>query len=223
MLDVHVGCILGNAHSITFCVSITLILILLLGHSRASKMNMSYVGSHFPYFIFFRFGPRRSEKGLLIMLIRRILSLLYSVLITASVFSQNTLTIHQKDGQQFSFGFEEKPLVTFTETDLVVKTTKVELRYELLNVSKFTFDEKSIDDAVISVVNNKTSITLDEYTVCISEAKADIVVRLIASNGQILKSYKTDSDGSVTFSISELPEGTYIIASESLTCKIIKK
>lgn len=69
MLDVHVGCILGNAHSITFCVSITLILILLLGHSRASKMNMSYVGSHFPYFMFFRLGPRRSKKDYLLCLL----------------------------------------------------------------------------------------------------------------------------------------------------------
>ena len=157
------------------------------------------------------------------MLIRRILSLSYSVLITAFVFSQNTLTVHQKDGEQFSFGFEEKLLVIFTETDLVVKTTKVELRYELLNVSKFTFDEKTIDDAVNIIAENKASITLDEYIVCISGAKVDIIVRLIDSNGKTLKTFKTDSEGSISFSISELPEGTYIIASESLTCKIIKK
>lgn len=145
------------------------------------------------------------------------------VFITLSLLAQNTLTVHQKDGQEFSFGFEEKPLVTFTETELVVKTSKVELRYELSKFSKFTFDEKKIDDAVNPIVENKASITLDEYTVCISGAKADILVRLIASDGHILQQYKTDTDGSVTFSISELPEGTYIIASESLTCKILKK
>ena len=154
---------------------------------------------------------------------RRLLFSLFCVFITLPLLAQNTLTVHQKDGQEFSFGFEEKPLVTFTETELVVKTSKIELRYELSRFSKFTFDEKEIDDAVLPVVNNKANITLDEYTVCISGAKADIVIRLIASSGQILNSYKTDSDGSVTFGISELPEGTYIIASESLTCKIIKK
>lgn len=147
----------------------------------------------------------------------------FYIFITFPLLAQNTLTVHQKDGQEFSFGFEEKPLVTFTETELVVKTSKVELRYELSKFSKFTFDEKEIDDTVMPVINYKASITLDEYIVYISGAKADIVVRLIASNGQTLNTYKTDSDGSVKFSISELLKGTYIIASESLTCKIIKK
>lgn len=154
---------------------------------------------------------------------KRLIFLLFVALFVCPVFAQNTLTVHQKDGQQFSFGFEEKPLVTFTETELVVKTSKVELRYELSNISKFTFDEKEIYDSVFPVVDNKASITLDEYIVCISGAKADIVVRLIASSGHTLNSYKTGSDGSVTFSISELQKGTYIISSESLTCKILKK
>ncbi|MBO7049768.1 MAG: hypothetical protein J6W42_04040 [Bacteroidaceae bacterium] len=154
---------------------------------------------------------------------RRLSFLSLFALFVCQAFAQNTLTVHQKDGQEFSFGFEEKPLVTFTETELVVKTSKVELRYELSKFSKFTFDEKEVDDAVNPITEKKASITLDEYTVCITGAKADIVVRLIASSGQPLNSYKTDSNGSVTFSISELPEGTYIIASESLTCKIIKK
>ncbi|MCQ2069422.1 MAG: hypothetical protein MJY68_10110 [Bacteroidaceae bacterium] len=157
------------------------------------------------------------------MFMRKLSFLSLFALLVCQVFAQNTLTVHQKDGQQFSFGFEEKPLVTFTETELVVKTSKVELRYELSKFSKFTFDEKEVDDAVNPITEKEASITLDEYTVCITGAKADIVVRLIASNGQTLNSYKTDSDGSVTFSISELPGGTYIIASESLTCKILKK
>ena len=33
----------------------------------------------------------------------------------------------------------------------------------------------------------------------------------------------TDQDGSVTFSIADLPQGIYIIKSESLTCKILKQ
>ncbi len=154
---------------------------------------------------------------------RKLFVLLCATLFVAPLFSQNTLTVHQKDGQQFSFGFESKPVVTFTDTELIVKSKGIELRYELARFSKFTFDEKEIDDAVIPIVENKTSITLDEYTVSISGAKADIIVRLMASDGRTIEQHKTDADGSVTFSISELPEGLYIIASESLTCKIIKK
>lgn len=141
----------------------------------------------------------------------------------SSLFAQNTLTIHQKDGQQFGFGFEEKPVVTFTDNALIIKSTKIEVQYELAKVAKFTFDD--VEDAVVGIKADdaKASITLDEYTVSISGAEADITVRLIASDGKLLQSYKTNQDGSVTFSIAELPEGTYIIVSESLTCKILKK
>lgn len=144
-------------------------------------------------------------------------------LMPLGLFAQNTLTIHQKDGQQFCFGFEEKPVVTFTDNELVVKSTKTELCYELLLLAEITFD--TVDTAVEDIKSGsiKAGITLDEYTVNISGAKADVTVHLIASDGRQLKSYKTDRNGSVTFSISELPEGTYIIASESLTVKIIKK
>lgn len=138
-------------------------------------------------------------------------------------FAQNTLTVHQKNGQQFSFGFDEKPVVSFTDSFLVVKSTKMEVQYELALVSKFTFDD--VEDAVIGIKDDsgKSYITLDEYTICIIGMKANATVSLIASDGKLLQSCKADKDGSVTFSIAELPEGTYIISSESLTCKIMKR
>ena len=155
---------------------------------------------------------------------RKYLSFLLAMaLLPLGLFAQNTLTVHQKDGQQFSLGFEEKPVVTFTQSELVVKSKGVELRYELAMFSKFTFDDKDPIENAVPIIASKASITLDEYTVSIFGAKADIVVRLIASDGRALEQYKTDANGSVTFSISELPEGLYIIASESLTCKITKK
>ena len=145
------------------------------------------------------------------------------MLIAVTVMGQNTLTVHQKDGQQFSFGFEDKPVVTFTDSELIVTSSKTELRYALAQVAKFTFDD--IEDAVISIKTDasKAVITLDEYTVSISGAKPDATVCLIASDGKQIQSYKTNQDGTTTFSIADLPEGTYIIASESLTVKILKK
>ena len=153
------------------------------------------------------------------------LTILSCVLMLTSLiaFGQNTLTVHQKNGEQFSFGFEDKPVVTFIETELVVKSTKTELRYELAKVSRFTFDGKESAVEGIKEDTMKASITLDEYTVSITGAKAGDTVRLIASDGRQLYSCKTDEEGSVTFSIAELPEGAYIISSESLTVKILKK
>lgn len=154
---------------------------------------------------------------------KRLLSIIIIAFLAIPIFAQNTLTIHQKDGQQFSYGFEEKPVVTFTDNDLIIKSSKTEVQYEMAKVAKFTFDD--VEDAVIGIKANdtKSSLSLDEYTVCISGAKADVEVRLIASDGKQIQTYKTNQDGSISFSIAELPEGTYIISTESLTVKILKK
>lgn len=146
-----------------------------------------------------------------------------TVLLSVPLFSQNTLTIHQKDGQQFSFGFDDKPVITYTDTDLVLKTTKTEVQYPLASLVKFTFTD--VEDAVIPIKqdSNAAQLELDGYVVCITGAKADINVSVVGSDGKTLGTYNTASDGSVTFSIADLPQGLYIINSENLTCKILKK
>lgn len=154
---------------------------------------------------------------------KRLLSLLGAVLLAVPVFSQNTLTIHQKDGQQFCFGFVDKPVITYTYTDLVLKTTKTEVQYPLASLAKFTFTD--VEDAVIPVKqdSNAGKLELDNYMVSITGAKAGVNVTVIGSDGKSVGNYKTDSEGSVTFSIADLPQGQYIINSENLTCKILKK
>lgn len=154
---------------------------------------------------------------------KRILTILFTALMAVPVFSQNTLTIHQKNGEQLSFGFEDKPVIKFTDNEIVLTSAKTELRFQFANVVKLTFDD--IDDAVIGIKadGTKASITLDEYTVSIQGAMADVTVQLIASDGKLLQSYKIGQDGAVTFSIADLPDGTYIINIESLTVKILKR
>lgn len=154
---------------------------------------------------------------------KRLSTILLTVLLSLSALSQNTLTIHQKDGQQFSFGFDDKPVITYTDTYLVLKTTKTEVQYPLASLSKFAFTD--VADAIIPIKQDgdAAQMELDGYTVCITGAKARINVLVMGPDGKTVGTYKTDSDGSVTFSIADLPQGLYIINSENLTCKILKK
>ena len=144
--------------------------------------------------------------------------------ISLSVMGQSILTIRQKDGQQFSFGFEDKPVVKFTDNEMVVTSTKTELRCALAQMAKFSFDDDK-ETAVEATIPDsaKAVIALDENTVSIIGAKPDATVCIFASDGKQLQSYNTNQDGIATFSIADLPKGTYIISSESLTVKILKK
>lgn len=154
---------------------------------------------------------------------KRLLSLLGTVLIALPVFSQSTLIIHQKGGPQFSFGFDDKPVITYTDTDLVLKTIKTEAQFPLVSLVKFTFTDLQTVVNVISDDKKSPDLVLDNYMVSITSAKAGITITLIRSDGKLIETYKTDADGCVTFSIADLPQGIYIINSENLTCKILKK
>ena len=175
-----------------------------------------YVRSLFLIYIqhlYLYFVPMRKFICSLILLI--VTSLL-------TVSAQNTLTIHQKDGSKFGYGFSEKPVITYTETDLVLKTAKTVVEYPLSAILKFTFTDSETAVSEIQSETKSPILQLDNYTVYISGAEASQLVSLIDINGKVLSTYKTDANGSISFSITELPEGIYIVKTKSLTCKISK-
>ena len=158
------------------------------------------------------------------MFMKRYLVLLLFISFSTLLFSQNTLIIHQKDGQQFSYGFDEKPFITYGDSSLIVSTTNTRVYYYLELVDKFTFTFDGSEAGIDDVAEVKSpSVNLDSYVIKITGAKANIPVSIIGSDGRVLNTFKTDEEGTVSFNISELSEGIYVIKSEGLTCKIQKK
>ena len=158
------------------------------------------------------------------MFMKRYLLLLLFISFSTLLFSQNTLIIHQKDGQQFSYGFDEKPFITYGDSSLIVSTTNTRVYYYLELVDKFTFTFDGSEAGIDDVAEVKSpSVNLDSYVIKITGAKANIPVSIIGSDGRVLNTFKTDEEGTVSFNISELSEGIYVIKSEGLTCKIQKK
>ena len=154
---------------------------------------------------------------------RKLLSLLGAVFLTAPVLGHNYLAIQQKDGQEFSFGFEDKPVITYTDTDLVLKTANTDVQYPLASLSKFTFTDLATSaDAVRDDIQNPT-FDMDDYEISITGSKAGINVSVISSDGKTIGTYKTGQDGGVKISIADLPQGLYIINSGKLTFKVLKK
>lgn len=140
-----------------------------------------------------------------------------------SALSQTTITLHQRDGQTFSFGFDEKPVMILTDSMMTVKTANTELSYRLSQVAKFTFDDPSADVSQPREASG-AGISLDDCTVRISGAKPGATVRLMSVAGSELNTFRADATGCVTFSIADLESGCYIItAGESLTYTILRK
>lgn len=150
--------------------------------------------------------------------------------------AQNVMTAHLKNGSTYDLFFKLKPVVTFTETNLIITlSTSDSYSFALGDFDQFTFTTKDDTDPTppppptpsevegIEEAAHNAAIYFDEYDVTISGAKAGMAVTIYAADGKIINSYKTDKEGSLTFSVSNLSEGTYIIKSEDLTIKFLKK
>lgn len=144
----------------------------------------------------------------------------------SALFSQNVLRIHLKNGLLVDLAFKLQPVLTFTDNDVVLTVADgKQVTYPLASLTKFSFvmtDLTEVEEIIEEEVR-KVSCYFDEYTVNITGAQADMVVRLISSDGRQINAFKTDKEGSVSFSIAELPAGVYIINSEDITFKILKK
>lgn len=123
----------------------------------------------------------------------------------AACFAQSVLNVHQKDGAVVSYGFSEKPVVTYTDTGVHLSTAKVEVDYPFDNLEKFTFS-----DGVADGIEQLRAVGTGD----------DILVYDI--RGVLLKTAK-QSEGTAGFSTQDLPRGTYIIKNGKTTYKITKR
>lgn len=152
-----------------------------------------------------------------------LLCLVCLALFSEVISAQNTITIHQKDGQKVSFGFAEKPVVTYTDNYLVVKTTGTEMQYPLLSLSKITFSDTPT--SVTPVADGKQSpvIEFDGYAVNMAGVKANASVTVFSSEGKAVSESKADAEGLVSISLEGLPQDVYLIKAGEITFKVLKK
>lgn len=133
----------------------------------------------------------------------KILFILFWTFITLGAQAQNTLNIHQKDGGIVSYSFDEKPRVYRTTDGIHLKTTKVDIDFPLSNLLRFTFE-----DTYISIGTVRMEGTNDD--VCIYTMSGVVVKKIPAGEGK-------------SFSLNDLPSGTYIVKNGKTNYKIIKR
>ena len=149
--------------------------------------------------------------------------MLGAALLAVPVSGQDIVRIHQKDGQYVDFALKDRPVIYYEDYDLVLITDKTELSFPLATLAKFTFTDVETKIEAVEDDQQDPAFTLDDYAINITGAKAEVPVRVISSDGKPVVSFKTDAQGNAAFSMADLPAGMYIINSENLTFKVLKK
>lgn len=132
------------------------------------------------------------------------------------------LVVWAKDGTKVAFALAEKPTITFEESDMIITSNGVEVKYALENMARFTY-EKSSTTGITNLNNGESSFKLDGESILFPSLKANSTVSVYTVNGTLVLQETVHSDGEYSFPISSLNTGVYIVNVNGLTYKIVKR
>lgn len=131
------------------------------------------------------------------------------------------LVIWAKDGTKVAYALAEKPKLTFTESELVVKTDNIEVTYALEKMSRFTYESGSITG--ITDLRTDTPFSLINEALVFPALPANSMVSVYSLNGSPVFKKTVRTAGEYAFPLSGLNTGIYLINVNGVTYKIIKK
>lgn len=152
-----------------------------------------------------------------------ILTVLCVLIYAMRTSAQNTLIINQKDGQQFLYGFDKKPVIKYFEKELILKTADAEVYYPFSSIAKFSFIDTESDICEIRNGSKTPEFSIEKGVVLIKGVRSGTTVSVIGLDGKIYNTFKIAKGGAINFSINTLHKGVFVIKADNLTCKILKK
>ena len=120
------------------------------------------------------------------------------------------LVVHQKSGGTVEYAFNEKPVVTFSDDNLVI-TFKDDafIEFPLSDMQKFTFTKVDSDTWEDRITVPKETTPQPTYIYNVS--------------GILMRTLQPSEDGSTPATLEGLPADTYIIKNGNTSYKIFKK
>lgn len=136
---------------------------------------------------------------------------------TASA-ADEALNLKMKDGTTHSFILNERPVITMGEGKLYVNTDKTTATYSLYDVNEYAFGEASTG---INGISTTEGVSRNGDNIVFHGIDAKKVVCNLG--GAVVNADVKGNNGDTTVSLTNLPQGVYIIKVAGTSVKINKK
>lgn len=141
------------------------------------------------------------------------------------------LIILLKDLTALTIPLGDKPNLSYNNTELIVKTDKLDISLNITDVEKYFLGDLSDDTSneepdnveQISITNNNLSWELIDRQIIINGLSNGDTVVLYNEAGQIVMSCKSTNDGFLQIPIECLSQGIYVITNSKYSFKIFIK
>lgn len=131
------------------------------------------------------------------------------------------LVIWAKDGTKVAYALAEKPKLTFTESELVVKTDNIEVTYDLEQMLRFTYESGSVTG--MTDLRTESTFSIQNEALVFPALSANSTVSVYSLNGSLVFKKTIRTTGEYAFSLSELNTGVYLVDVNGVTYKIMKR
>lgn len=143
--------------------------------------------------------------------------LLIAVTMSASV--GGTLTVTTLDGNKQAIDLTAKPVITMNESELVIKLTDSELRFNTQQVVDFRYSDITGAD-VATIAPQAMQQRGDQLR--FTADNASLKVRIANITGIVLDSFEVPAGSNESVSIGNFASGIYLVTVNGVTYKIIK-
>ena len=130
------------------------------------------------------------------------------------------------NGAQIGFPFTANPRLAYSNGNIVVTTSQEQLSYPHTSVRKFTFADEDISqneaaDVAITVHNAQWHCQGDAMV--FSDCTPGECVDICDAQGHLLQQYTISDDGTLQIPLHSFAGDMYIVKTESITYKFMKK
>ena len=142
--------------------------------------------------------------------------------ITSWSFAEPQLKVWKKDKSTVLFALAEKPVTTFSDNKLVIKTSSATIEYPLADIQRYTYE--GVETGIESIESdNSVLVKQEKDKLSLRNLKAGEEVRLYNASGRLLDILKSNGTDAVIISIASRPQGMYIVKCGSETIKLMKR
>lgn len=141
----------------------------------------------------------------------------------AKALNHNCFSLRQKDGMVINYSFSEKPVVTYSGSDLVMTTSSLTVQYPLHTLQKLIFvGEADTPDGIDQATLPGTEFSFSEEGTTVSGEKPGTPFYVFDTRGMQLHQGTIDANGKADIRMTNLPKGIYVIKTQSTSFKIKK-
>ena len=142
--------------------------------------------------------------------------------ITSWSFAEPQLKVWKKDKSTVLFALAEKPVTTFSDNKLVIKTSNATVEYPLADIQRYTYE--GVETGIETIESENSVVVRQEPDkLQLTNLKSDTEVYLYNASGRLLDILKSNGTDAVTISIASRPQGMYIVKCGSETIKLMKR